>query len=138
MNEKDCIFCKIAAGDIPSAKIMEDEASFAFLDIGPLAEGHILLIPKTHAAMVDDLSPQEAAVLLRNLPGLVRAVKAATGCEGVNILQNNGRVAHQFVMHVHFHIIPRFTGDVFGFNWPAGKYPPGRMEQLAAKIRSGL
>lgn len=138
MKDPDCIFCKIAAGEIPAMKVWEDEAALAFMDIGPLAEGHVLLVPKTHAETLDGMSAEQAAALLRHLPALVGAVKAATGCEGVNVLQNNGRVAHQVVPHVHFHIIPRNSGDEFHFNWPAGEYPPGRAEQLAESIRDNL
>ena len=134
----DCIFCKIAAGAIPSAKVLEDAAAFAFLDIGPLAEGHVLLIPKGHYVTVDQMPADDAAGLLKHLPALVRAVQAATGCAGVNVLQNNGAVAHQVVRHVHFHIIPRNSGDAFHFNWPAGKYPPGKADALAAAIRERL
>ena len=76
--------------------------------------------------------------MLRHLPALVAAVRQATGCEGVNVLQNNGRVAHQVVMHMHVHIIPRRAGDEFHFNWPARKYAPGRAEALAEKIKSHL
>ena len=76
--------------------------------------------------------------MLGQLPRLVRAVQAVTGCQGVNILQNNGAAAHQEVMHVHFHIIPRNSGDAFRFNWPAGKYPPGRVDKLAQAIRQEL
>jgi histidine triad (HIT) family protein len=133
-----CIFCRIAAGEIPAAKVLDDPAAVAFLDIGPLAEGHVLLIPKGHYETLDRMPPAEAAAMLKHLPALVRAVQAATGCRGVNVLQNNGSVAHQVVMHVHFHVIPRDAGDEFHFNWPAGKYPPGRIEALAAAIRAKL
>ncbi len=138
MSDNSCIFCKIAAGDIPAIVICEDETAFAFMDIGPLAEGHVLLIPKTHAETLDQLSADRAAALLRHLPALVAAVKAATGCEGVNVLQNNGKAAHQEVPHVHFHIIPRNRGDKFHFNWPAGEYASGRAEQVAQAIRDQL
>lgn len=134
----DCIFCKIVSGEIPATKIFEDDACLAFMDIGPLAEGHVLLIPKTHAVTIDEMTPSDAGAMLKNLPALTRAVRIATQCQGVNILQNNGPVAHQEVMHVHFHIIPRKSGDAFHFNWPAGKYPQGRLEQLAQKIRKNL
>ena len=137
-KDPDCIFCKIAGGQIPCAKVCEDELTLGFLDIGPLAEGHVLLIPKDHCVTADEMSPELAAAIGRRLPELVRAVRAATGCEGVNILQNNGQVAHQFVPHVHFHVIPRRPGDEFHFNWPAGTYPKGRMDELAEKIREEL
>lgn len=135
MSDPDCIFCKIVAGQIPAVKVLEDDAAIAFLDVAPVAEGHLLLIPKAHAATIDELSAEQAGAVLKHLPALVKAVQAAAGCEGVNVLQNNGRLAHQVVMHVHFHIIPRNSGDAFEFNWPAGKYRQGRIEQLADEIR---
>lgn len=138
MTDRDCIFCKIVAGKIPAVKVLEDDAAVAFLDVAPLAEGHLLLIPKAHAATIDELSAEQAGAVLKHLPALVKAVQAATGCEGVNLLQNNGSVAHQVVMHVHFHIIPRSRGDAFAFNWPAGRYAEGRIEQLAAEVQKNL
>ncbi len=138
MTNIDCIFCKIIAGQIPATKVLEDAACLAFLDVSPLADGHVLLIPKAHAQTLDELSADQAGAMLRNLPILVKAVQTATGCEGVNVLQNNGRAAHQFVPHVHFHIIPRNSGDAFHFNWPAGKYAPGKAEELVAAIRRAL
>jgi histidine triad (HIT) family protein len=135
---ENCIFCKIAAGLIPSAKVLEDSAAFAFMDIGPLAQGHVLLIPKAHFVTVDQMPDDLAGQLLRHLPRLVKAVQTATSCQGVNVLQNNGAAAHQEVQHVHFHIIPRNSGDAFRFNWPAGTYPPGRAEELAQSIRKNL
>ena len=134
----DCIFCKIVSGDIPSACLLKDDDAFAFLDIGPLAEGHALLIPTRHYETLDQMPASEAAGLLRHLPALVRAVQAVTGCTGVNVLQNNGRVAHQVVPHVHFHIIPRTADDAWHFNWPVGDYPDGRMAELATAIVAEL
>jgi histidine triad (HIT) family protein len=138
MSAEDCIFCKIIAGDIPAARVVEDDDALAFMDIGPVAEGHVLLIPKAHVATADEMTAEQASRVLGHLPALVRAVRDVTGCEGVNILQNNGAVAHQVVMHVHFHVIPRTSGDAFDFNWPAGKYPPGKAEQLAEDLRNRL
>ncbi|MFP3937035.1 MAG: HIT family protein [Phycisphaerae bacterium] len=136
--EAECIFCRIVAGEVPAAKVLEDDSSIAFLDIGPVAAGHTLLIPRKHVETLDELSDDDAAGTLRHLPRLVRAVRVATGCEGLNVLQNNGRVAQQFVPHVHFHLIPRNAGDEFHFNWPAGTYPDGQMESMAEKIRQML
>jgi len=134
----DCIFCKIAAGQIPCAKVWENDVAFAFMDIGPLAEGHVLLVPKSHYETLDQVPADQAAAMLSQLPVLVKAVQSATGATGVNVLQNNGRSAHQLVPHVHFHIIPRKEGDAWRFNWPAGKYAAGRMEELTGKIKAGL
>ena len=138
MADSDCLFCKIGAGEIPVAKVLEDDVCVAFMDIGPLAEGHVLLIPKDHYETLDQMPAGQAAAMCGNLPVLVKAVQAAVGCEGVNVLQNNGRVAHQIVPHVHFHIIPRTTGDEFHFNWPRGEYPAGRVEELAEAIRAAV
>ena len=138
MADNDCIFCKIVGGGIPAEVICRDGGAVAFVDVGPLAEGHVLLVPTGHYETLDQMPAEEAAAMLKHLPGLVRAVRAATGCEGVNVLQNNGRVAHQVVPHVHFHIIPRDQDDAFEFNWPAGKYPDGRMAELAEAIRRHL
>ena len=137
-HDANCIFCKIVAGAIPCLKVVEDDAALGFLDIGPLAEGHVLLIPKEHLATLDQMPADLAARVAKHLPAIGKAVMAATGAEGFNVLQNNGKVAHQEVPHVHFHIIPRRLGDAFRFNWPAGKYPAGRAEELLAKIRQGL
>lgn len=138
MADSDCLFCKIVAGEIPAVKVLEDDVCLAFMDIGPLAEGHVLLIPKAHAVTLDELPAEQTGAMLANLPALVRGVQAATACQGVNVLQNNGRAAHQEIMHVHFHVIPRNEGDAFGFNWPAGSYGSGRMDELAEAIRKKL
>ncbi|MFW6061946.1 MAG: HIT family protein [Planctomycetota bacterium] len=134
----DCVFCRMVQGEIPVTKVYEDESCLAFMDIHPLAEGHTLLIPKTHAETLDQLDAAQAGQMLRNLPALVAAARDGAGAAGVNVLQNNGKVAHQEVPHVHFHIIPRTRGDKFHFNWPAGSYPEGRLEALAGEIRARL
>src|SRR5690606_21940590 len=101
---------KIIRGEIPAHKIYEDAHCIAILDIAPLSEGHALVIPKEPAVTLDELSDDAAAAIGRVLPRLCRALKKITGCPGYNVLQNNGPEAHQAVMHVHFHIIPRFPG----------------------------
>lgn len=138
MQDPNCIFCKIIAGQIPCARLIDDAFALAFLDIGPLAEGHALLIPKEHYVTLDQMPADSAAGLLRHLPRLGRAVQDAVGAPGFNVLQNNGKVAHQEVPHVHFHIIPRKPDDAFRFNWPAGKYPPGRLDELAGRVKGLL
>ena len=136
--DPNCVFCRIVAGEIPSARVLETDEALAFLDIGPLAPGHALLIPKPHVVQLADMNASLAGAVLRHLPALGRAVRMATGCAGYNVLQNNGRAAHQEVMHVHFHIIPRDAGGAFQFNWPAGKYADGELETLQEKMRSIL
>jgi len=130
----DCVFCAIAEGRIPSLKVFENDMVFAFLDINPLADRHLLVIPKRHYERLDEMPPQELVELSRHLPRLARAVVAATNAEGYNVLQNNGRCAGQAVDHVHFHIIPRLEGDGLGYRWPAKKYPEGRDKQMHENI----
>ncbi|MHA2502384.1 MAG: HIT family protein [Candidatus Kariarchaeaceae archaeon] len=114
MADPNCIFCKIVAGDIPSEKIYEDEHVFAFMDISPLSQGHCLIIPKEHAVTLHETSNE---VLSKVLPVASRIVKAM-GISTYNLLQNNGEIAHQAVMHAHFHIIPRRnTGEGLGISW---------------------
>lgn len=134
----DCVFCKIVSGDIRAVTILDTEHAYAFLDIAPLAEGHTLLIPRDHVESLEQMPPEGLARLMRELPRLARTVASATGAEGLNILQNNGRVAGQVVDHVHFHIIPRRSGDGLGYRWNAGAYPEGRAEALQAQIREAL
>ncbi len=104
----DSIFSKIIRGEVESHKIYEDDFVIAILDIGPLSEGHALVIPKEPAATIDELSDEHAAAVGRVLPRITRAIKKVTGATAINILQNNGSDAGQVVEHVHFHIIPRF------------------------------
>ena len=136
--DPNCIFCKIVDGRLDCATVLETDEAIAFLDIGPLAKGHLLLIPKRHVAKLDDMNASQAGAVLRHLPALGKAVRQATGCEGYNVLQNNDRVARQVVMHVHFHIIPRNTGDEFNFNWPAGQYDDDELPAMHEKIRAAL
>ncbi|MBN1554162.1 MAG: HIT domain-containing protein [Phycisphaerae bacterium] len=137
-NDPDCVFCKIVAGVIPCAKLLDEEHALAFLDIGPVAPGHALLIPRDHYETMDTMPPDAAAAMFRRLPALVKAVRAVTGCEGVNVLQNNGAIAGQVVPHVHVHVIPREPAGRFSFNWPAGQYEKGQIDSLARAIRERL
>jgi histidine triad (HIT) family protein len=135
----DTIFSKIISGDIPCHKVYEDEHVLAFLDIGPVAEGHTLVIPKEPAETLDKLSDEASAAIGRVLPRLCRAVKKVTGCEAYNVLQNNGPLAHQAVFHVHFHIIPKQGADSgLGVGWPAGQLEAERGKELAAALREAL
>lgn len=133
-----CIFCKIIAGEIPSLKVFEDDRVYAFLDIGPLAEGHLLVIPKEHYETLDRMPGELAGVVTSHLPRLAKAVVSASGAEGYNVLQNNGKCAGQEVDHVHFHIIPRVGSDDLGYRWNAKKYEEGRDKQMQKKIVDAL
>jgi histidine triad (HIT) family protein len=135
----ETIFKKIIDGKIPCQKVYEDEKVLAFLDIQPLSAGHTLVIPKEEAVTLDELSDESAAALGRTLPRLCRAVMKATGIKDYNVLQNNGKGAHQAISHVHFHIIPKPDHDAgLGIGWPAGSLDAKDAERLAARIRDSL
>ena len=134
MSESTCVFCKIVAGQIPALKVFEDDSTLSFVDIGPLAEGHLLVIPKQHFETLHEMSPEKVAALTRHLPRLGQAVMKAVSAQGYNVLQNNGKVSGQVVLHVHFHIIPRVADDGLGYRWNASKYPEGRAEAVRQQI----
>jgi histidine triad (HIT) family protein len=134
----DTIFSKIIRGEIPCHTIYEDDRVLAFLDIGPLSQGHTLVVPKEAKQTLDQLSDDAAAAIGRVLPRLCRAVMKATGATAYNVLQNNGAAAHQAVMHVHFHIIPRFEtrpeGGGLGISWKPQKLEAAAGAELARRI----
>ncbi len=132
------VFSKIIAGEIPCHRVYEDEHVLAFLDIGPVSDGHLLVIPKEAKAQIDELSEESAAAIGRVLPRLARAVMSATGCTAYNILQNNGSAAHQAVMHVHFHIIPKLGSAGLGVGWNAGRLDAARAGELSARMKAAL
>ncbi len=132
------IFSKIIAGEIPCHRVYEDERVLAFLDIGPLSDGHLLVIPKEAKAQIDELSDESAAAIGRVLPRLARAVMKATGATSYNILQNNGAAAHQAVMHVHFHIIPKLGSAGLGIGWNAGKLDAAAAGELVRRMQAAL
>ena len=137
----ETIFTKIIRGDIPCHRVYEDEHVLAFLDIGPISEGHTLVIPKEPAATLDKLSDEASAAIGRVLPRISRAVMAATGATAFNVLQNNGAEAHQAVFHVHFHIIPRFVdreASGLGVGWKPGALDGETGRSLAERIRGAL
>ncbi|MCH2132318.1 MAG: HIT family protein [Phycisphaerales bacterium] len=137
MSHEPTIFDAILAGEIPCHRVYEDDHVLAFLDIGPLSRGHVLVIPRERAAFMHELSDESAAALGAVLPRLCRAVMAATGCTAYNLLQNNGAEAHQAVFHVHVHIIPRFDdGSGLRLTWNAGTLETG--EALAATIAAAV
>jgi histidine triad (HIT) family protein len=107
----DCVFCKIAKGEVPSKKIYEDADTVAFLDISPRNPGHALVIPKKHYGSILDIPENELANLMKTVKKVVVATKNATNSDGTSIVQSNGRAAGQMVGHIHFHVIPRFMSE---------------------------
>lgn len=138
MRDSTCVFCKIVEGQIPAMRVYEDDAVLAFLDIGPLAEGHLLVITKDHYRRLEDMPEELLSHVTPVLARLARAVLKVTGAEAYNLLQNNGRAAGQEVMHVHFHIIPRKPADGLGFRWNASKYADDRGRQIAEQLSAAL
>ena len=138
MSVDGCIFCKIVDGQIPAAKVYEDQKVLAFLDIGPVSEGHILVIHKQHTLSVAQTNPQILKDIAGVLPMLASAVQKAMNADGYNVLCNNGIAAGQVVEHLHFHIIPRKTDDGVFNRWPAFEYPQGRAEEILHKIIQNL
>jgi len=128
----------MVAGQIPVAKIYEDEVVLALLDSGPVSDGHSLLIPKQHFEKLDDCPAELLGQISSRLGKIAKAVAAAMNSDGYNVLCNNGRVAGQHVGHLHFHIIPRNTGDGIFNRWPAYKYEEGKIETIADKIRESF
>ncbi|MFK2825859.1 HIT family protein [Bacillus sp. B190/17] len=137
----DCIFCKIINGEIPSAKVYEDEEVYAFLDISQVTKGHTLVIPKKHKKNIFEFSPEEAGRLFQRVPAIAEALKAAYKPDGLNILNNNGETAGQTVFHYHLHLIPRFGQDD-GFH-PVFKthdseYSSEDLQEIAKEIAAHL
>lgn len=138
MNKEDCLFCKIIAGQIPATKIYENDVVLAFLDIGPISDGHTLVIPKQHFEKVHECPAEVLGQICSRLGKIAKAVAAAMGCQGYNVLCNNGKAAGQLVDHLHFHIIPRDAGDGVFKRWPSYQYPDGKIAEIAAKISANL
>jgi len=138
MGASDCIFCKIVAGQVPATKIYEDQVIIAFLDVGPVSDGHTLVVPKQHFERLHDCPAKLLAQIASTLGKIAKAVAAAMDSDGYNVLCNNGKAAGQLVDHLHFHIIPRMTGDGLFNRWPAYKYDQGKIDQIAANIRKNL
>lgn len=138
VSTDDCIFCKIASGSIPSLRIHETPELVAFLDVNPLAHGHVLIIPRQHYENLLDAPPKIVAALAAETPRLAKAVLKATGATGLNLLQNTGESSGQAVFHLHFHLIPRLGGDGLGYRWNAGSYSPGEAETIKSRLIEAL
>ncbi|ANK59286.1 HIT family protein [Loigolactobacillus backii] len=140
--DKDCIFCKIVHNEIPSTVVYEDDVVKAFLDITQATPGHTLLVPKKHVADIFDYDEATAKAIFSRIPKLARAIRDSNpNIKGMNIVNNNGKVAYQSVFHSHFHLIPRYSENDdfsmhFGDNSKA--YSPARLQQVAASIKANL
>ncbi|RDW94063.1 HIT family protein [Aspergillus mulundensis] len=130
-----CIFCRIIKGEIPSFKLFENDKVFAFLDIQPLSRGHALVIPKYHGAKLTDIPDDHLTEILP----VAKKIAQATGATDFNVLQNNGRIAHQVVDHVHFHMIPKPNEkEGLGIGWPAQESDMEKLKEYYESVKSKM
>jgi histidine triad (HIT) family protein len=128
MYDPDCLFCKIAAGEIPATRVREDERTIAFMDINPATRGHLLVIPREHATDLLEVGADELTACLLAAQELAARVKERLGADGVNLLNSCGRDAWQTVFHFHIHVIPRYAGDPLRLPWVP---QPGDRDEIA-------
>ena len=132
----DCIFCKIANGEIPSATLYEDEDFRVILDPGPASKGHALILPKAHAANIYEISDDMAAKAMILAKKMATKMTEALKCDGFNIVQNNGEPAGQTVFHFHMHLIPRYEGDQVGITWKPGTLTDEVKNEILETLKS--
>jgi histidine triad (HIT) family protein len=137
-HDPHCIFCKIVRREIPSTTVLETDEAVAFLDIHPVNLGHVLVVPREHHANLTELPDSLSAHVGALLPRLCRAIQAATGADGFNVIINNGRAAGQTVDHGHWHIIPRFDDDAVNWPWPHSEYVGDELSQMRFRIEREL
>ena len=134
MRDENCIFCKIANGEIPSATLYEDEDFRVILDLGPASKGHALILPKEHYPnlyeLPDDLAQKDIVLAKKMITRMTKAL----GADGFNVVQNNGETAGQTVFHFHMHLIPRYKDDTAGFRWNIGELKDEDREDILAKM----
>lgn len=138
MQQEDCIFCKIAGGEIPSATVYEDEDFRAILDLGPASCGHTLILPKQHFADLCELDEEIRGKALGVAAKIGKAMKAGLNCAGFNVVQNNGEAAGQTVMHFHIHVIPRYEGGPGMVNWTPGENTEEERAEIVEKIKTAM
>lgn len=135
MREENCIFCKLANGEIPSATIYEDEEFRVILDLNPAAKGHALILPKEHAANIFEIPEDREMRAFALAKKLGTKMKEALKCDGFNVVQNNGTAAGQTVFHFHIHLIPRYENDGAGITWPQGTLSEEDKREILEKLR---
>jgi len=135
MTDADCIFCRIAAGEIPAGVVHEDERTVAFMDINPSVRGHVLVVPRAHSTDLHDIGPEDLAACMRTAKHVAARITENLGAEGINLLQNTGRAAGQAVFHFHVHVIPRRADDGIRSLLSPRPGDPEEIEEAAAVIR---
>ena len=134
MRDENCIFCKLANGDIPTATLYEDDDFRVILDAGPASKGHALILPKEHYKNLYELDDEIAAKALVLAKKMITRLTDVLGCDGYNIVQNNGEVAGQTVFHFHIHLIPRYEGDKVGLGWKMGELTDEVRDEILSKL----
>jgi histidine triad (HIT) family protein len=134
----DCVFCRIVARQIPATVVHEDEHALAFMDIGQVNPGHVLVALKAHAENLYALDEAQAVAVFRAAARVARAIHAAFGPEGLSVYQANGKSAGQTVFHFHIHLVPRHEGDGMSLGWPVKNPPREKLEEYASRIRAKL
>ena len=134
----DCVFCRIVAKQIPATVVHEDEHTLAFMDIGQVNPGHVLVALKAHAENLFALEDAQAAAVFRTAARVARAIRSAFAPQGLSVYQANGKPAGQTVFHFHIHLVPRHDGDGMNLTWPVKNPPREKLEDYAAKIRAAL
>lgn len=134
MRKDDCIFCKIANGDIPSKTLYEDEDFKVILDLGPATKGHALILPKDHASNLYELPDELAAKTLVLAKKMAAKMTEKLECDGFNLVQNNGEAAGQTVLHFHMHLIPRYENDGQKINWVPGEPSSEELDEIKKQI----
>ena len=138
MKSDNCIFCKIAAGEIPSKTLYEDEQFRVILDLGPAAKGHALILPKEHYANIYEIPDEVAASAMKLAKKMAGVITEKLNCDGFNIVQNNGVVAGQTVFHFHMHLIPRYEGAAQMIQWEPGQVTKEEMAEIAEAVAKNL
>ena len=134
----DCVFCRIVAGEIPAAKVYEDELTIAFMDIGQVNPGHVIVAVKPHRETILDLDDDLAGAAFRTAARVARAAEAAFHPGGITVLQANRKAGWQTVPHLHLHVLPRHDSDGVGLTWPVKNPPFAELQDLAGKLRAAL
>ena len=135
---EECIFCKITKGEIPAAKVYEDENVISFLDIMPANKGHCLIIPKKHYESLIDVPDEELSSMIKATKKVAKALSLSVGNGAFNMMMNNGKEAGQVVEHAHIHLIPRFKGDRLRLKWTHKKYEDNELDQFRENIKKFL
>jgi histidine triad (HIT) family protein len=133
-----CLFCRLVAGEIPAARVYEDAHTIAFMDIGQVTPGHVLVATRRHAATLFDITPAEAAAVMQAAQRVARAVQAVFDPPGLTLLQANGREGGQTVAHFHLHVVPRHAGDGIALSWPRKEPGADVLQGYAARLRAAL